>query len=196
MIESVDEPLIFWNYFIALEEDLCEISRFIEFCGSNYDTYSIELAKLLLSSSSEVDVVLKELCQVYDSGIKNKRSTIKDYRKIIMANIPEISGEKVFIRRYSLILKPWRNWKKDENPDWWMGYNDVKHKRSDNFCKANLKYVLNSIAGLLVIVFYYYKATLMYRDDVEVAEDIMRILQPKSRLLYLKDEYYPRFLIV
>ena len=72
-----------WNYFIALEQDLLKISRFIEFNKANYKTYSIELSHLLLASSSEVDVVMKALCNLLDTSKKHEkvdhyRATIKD----------------------------------------------------------------------------------------------------------------------
>ena len=43
-----------WNYYIALEQDLAKLSRYIEFAEGNFSTYSIELAHLLLAASSEV----------------------------------------------------------------------------------------------------------------------------------------------
>ena len=54
--------LIHWNYFLALESDLAQVSRYIEFDSNNYRTYSIELSHLLLASSSEVDVIAKGIC--------------------------------------------------------------------------------------------------------------------------------------
>ena len=51
-----------WNYFLAIEKDLEKLSRYIEFSNDNLDTYSIELTHILLSSSSEVDVIMKQLC--------------------------------------------------------------------------------------------------------------------------------------
>ena len=32
-----------WNYFLAMEEDLDRLSRFVEFTTNNYECYSIEL---------------------------------------------------------------------------------------------------------------------------------------------------------
>ena len=62
MVIKVKENFVHWNYFIALEQDLIKVSRFIEFSQENFNTYSIELAHLLLATSSEIDVVLKALC--------------------------------------------------------------------------------------------------------------------------------------
>ena len=50
-----------WNFFLAIEEDLDALSKFVDFSG-NDDVFSIEIARLFLSSCSEVDVILKQLC--------------------------------------------------------------------------------------------------------------------------------------
>jgi len=53
------EDDIHWAYFLALEEDLHRLSRFVEISESNFSTHSIECARLLLASCSEAEVVLK-----------------------------------------------------------------------------------------------------------------------------------------
>jgi hypothetical protein len=70
-----------WNYFLALEKDLEGLSHYIEFCKDNLNTYSIELAHLLLSSASEIDTIAKCICSILDPKAKPKN--IDQYRKII-----------------------------------------------------------------------------------------------------------------
>jgi len=70
-----------WNYFLALEKDLEGVSRYIEFCKDNLNTYSMELAHLLLSSSSEIDTIAKCICSILEPTAKPKN--IDQYRKII-----------------------------------------------------------------------------------------------------------------
>lgn len=53
-----------WNYFLALENDLENISHYIEFSKKNEEAYSIKLAHILLSASSEIDVVMKIFCDL------------------------------------------------------------------------------------------------------------------------------------
>jgi uncharacterized protein YozE (UPF0346 family) len=40
--------LLHWNYFPAVEEDLHQLSRYIEFAEDNFGTFSIELTKFSL----------------------------------------------------------------------------------------------------------------------------------------------------
>lgn len=144
MVIKISETLFHWNYFLALESDLERVSRYIEFVKSNFKTYSIELAHLLLAASSEVDVVAKALCQAIDS--KAKLENIDQYKKTIRKQLPELITEKVLVPRYGLTLQPWSLWKGEKNPGWWRSYNKVKHERSNHFDEANLKNVLNAMA--------------------------------------------------
>lgn len=37
------------------------------------------------------------------------------------------------------------------------GYNNVKHHRHTHFAEASLKYTLNAVAGLFVLLLFYYR---------------------------------------
>jgi hypothetical protein len=188
--------LLHWNYLLALEKDLENVSRFIEFNNNNEKTYSIELAHLLLASSSEVDVVAKGICQMLDS-VKRPR-TIDGYRTIIIHHLPEICVEQAFIPRYGLDFTPWERWSKNLNPLWWQSYNNVKHQRNEHFQEANLKNVLNSIGGLLIMVFYFYKLKFSQTDPTtfRLKSEVVRKLQPESNFIKLSENYYPSHLLL
>jgi hypothetical protein len=51
-----------WDYFLALEDDLAKLARYIHFSTDNLDTYSIEFARLLMASTQEIDVLFKQIC--------------------------------------------------------------------------------------------------------------------------------------
>ncbi|RLD29371.1 MAG: hypothetical protein DRI75_03520 [Bacteroidetes bacterium] len=92
MSEDYDFSMIYWNYFCALEEDLKKVSRYIEFTEDNLNTHSIELTHLLLSSCSEIDVILKEIYNILDKKLKPTK--INEYRKVIINYLPELINEK------------------------------------------------------------------------------------------------------
>lgn len=149
-----ESSLIHWNYFLALESDLAQLARYIEFSEANFKSYSIEIAHLLLAASSEVDVLAKQICHFING---KTASNIKAYREIIKPQFPEIENLVVEISRYGLTLRPWDNWKNDETPYWWTAHNNVKHHRNEHFADANLKHLLNAISGLFIFNLYYYK---------------------------------------
>ena len=182
-------PLLHWNYFLALESDMSQIARFIEFAERNFSTHSIELAHLLLAASSEVDVVAKQICALVDPN--SPAENINDYHQIITTRISEFSSEEIFIPRHGITLVPWTNWANESSPFWWKSYNHVKHKRALYFEEANLKNALNALAALLVAVFYFYKLTFQLENPNGCNEkETSRRLEPESQLFRLRDRYY------
>lgn len=180
---------IHWDYYIALEQDLENLSRYIEFEESNFSTYSIELTRLLIAIGSEVDVVAKELCCLLAS--KSKCGNINQYRKQLEIHIPDISSINVFSEKYRLNFIPWSSWKEgdDVNPSWWKSHNDVKHGRGEYYKKANLKNVLEAMSGLLIVNIYYnhYKLSKAVPYFLNSLGHSMRSLKPTHHLLRIDD---------
>jgi hypothetical protein len=176
-----------WNYFLALEKDVEELARYIEFDKENFNTFSIQLAHCLLSISSEVDVVAKELCIEIEQD--SKTSNINDYRKLITAKYPSLMEEPVFLHRYNLTFKPWLSWADGVNPEWWQAYNSVKHKRGEHFDEANLKNVLNSLSGLFLLIVYL-RETQIENLRTIFSEETLNTLRPLPTLLRLNEAYY------
>lgn len=148
---------IHWRFFIDFEEDLLRMSRYVEFCETNFSTYSTHLAALLLSAGSEVDVVAKQLCQKLDRNTKAKN--IGHYANVIGSRIPQVATFRVEIPRFGLQLQPWSSWSRPHvrRPEWWAAYNNVKHERHRYFSEANLEHTVNAAAGLLILLLYFYR---------------------------------------
>lgn len=150
--------LIHWNFFLALEEDLERLARFVDL-GGNDSTYSIEIARLLLSASAETDVVLKQIVRRIDQA--STASKLSDYFTPISGTLPKFFAFEATIPRYNLTLRPWQDWSNAAAPFWWSDHNKVKHGRHEHFERATLKNCLNSLAGL-------YSATLhLYPEEAE-----------------------------
>jgi len=166
--------LIHWNYFLALEDDLLGLSRFIEFSKKNFKTYSLELAHLLLASTSEIDVVLKMVCKPFNPNASEE----KDYRSCIPKNVSAFTKIKVLIPRFELSFQPWHSWSKNKTPAWWTAYNKVKHRRNEYYEMACLRNVLQSMAGLFVSNLF------LYKDFANNGE-----LSPWSKCFDLEEKY-------
>ncbi len=190
---QVNGSHVHWNYLIALEQDLEKLARFIEFSEPNFSTYSIELAHLLLAASSEVDVVLKAICNLKKPGTDHHN--INEYRKTIKAELVDLINEKCFIHRYGLELEPWSNWNGESNPAWWRSYNNVKHQRDEHFNEANLKNTLNAMAGLSLVILYYYREVFS-QENAHAFRDVTRKLRPETSLIEFSDGYTYDNLIV
>ncbi len=175
-----DNQILHWNYFLALESDLANISRFIEFSPPNFKTYSIELAHLFLATASEIDVVAKQLCNLV-APVK-KADNIGHYREILLSAFPDFANQSVFLPRYGLELVPWSNWLNEATPHWWSDHNQVKHHRADAFNKANLENVLLALSGLFLILLYYYR-----QQSTKISLDPVPSLFEASRSLVKRD---------
>jgi hypothetical protein len=184
-----------WTYYIALEQDMEQVARFVEFSENNYNTYSIELAHLLIAASSEVDVVSKALCSLTSPTLP--RENINDYRAALGTSLPDLHAQQVYLPRYGLTLTPWTNWASNTNPDWWRSYNRVKHHRHEHYEEANLKNALNALAGLFLIMFHYYYATISAEEGRHLPlNEVFRRLVPSASLLQLDGEYCAGYLLL
>jgi len=168
---------VHWNYFLALESDLDRISRYVEFDEENFKCFSIEIARVLMASAAEVDVVCKQLCKKIDP---EAAESINQYRYRIKRAYPDIHGFEVLLPRYGLKLKPWSKWRGNTGvPLWWTAYNKIKHHRDSEYYQGNLKNALNSVAGLFVMVLY------LYKEKAELGE-----LVPSPQLLRVTEEHF------
>lgn len=155
--QSETKSPIHWRSFLALEQDLDLLSRYVEISKENFSTYSLELSALLLSAGSEVDVVAKQLCQKLKP--KSKSRNIGHYAQQIASSIAAVPAFLVLVPKFGMTLNPWQNWrgKVRKRPAWWAAYNSVKHERHKSYHDANLGNALNALAGLLVLTLYLYR---------------------------------------
>ena len=165
-----------WNYFLAIEDDLERLSRFVEFDPKNFECFSIETSRILLASAAEVDIVCKLICRKLNP--KSSAKSINKYRDEILAAYPVIPDFKVILIKYGLELTPWINWN-DPNgvPVWWTAYNKIKHHRDTEYHRANLQNALNAVGGLFIMVLY------LYKKKAEWAE-----LFPHPKLLQVREK--------
>lgn len=182
-------PSAHWNYYLALEQDLEKLSRYIEFHEDNYCVYSIEITRLLLATAAEVDVVLKNICEFLDASAK--RYGIDDYRKLLLKHDLYMVGSGVVCRRYDLNFKPFKSWQnpKPTNPEWWLAYNKTKHRRHEHYEEANLGNLLHASAALLVTNLFY-KLHFVESNYGNVLNGIGWVIQnthPQSQLFRLSD---------
>lgn len=177
-----------WIYFLALESDVARVARFIEFQPANFATFSIELGRILLSASSEVDVVAKLVCSQLDPSAKPRN--INGYAKVILTSTPKFVTLAALIPRFGLTLRPWDTWTEKDSPLWWRAYNGVKHQRATFFHEANLQHTLNAVAALFLITIFYYANQHGYsffsRDADSRRRAIMSRLTPQSELFRLR----------
>ncbi|HZM03971.1 MAG TPA: hypothetical protein VFC44_13245 [Candidatus Saccharimonadales bacterium] len=171
-----------WQFFESVDEELHSLSRTIEFCRENFPVFSVDLSRLYLSLGSEIDVVAKLLCaRVAPSGTPKN---IDDYRAILTQRFPKFPEMRTEMPSHGLEFQPWLQWKTGTNPKWWRNYNDVKHERNKYYQEANLGNVLESSAGLLLLLVYHHQPDL-YAKNSAICPDFktMRIERQYAHIL-------------
>lgn len=162
-----------WNYFLAIEQDVDNLSRYVEFSQSNFASYSIEIARILMTSTQEIDVLMKQICNHLGNNSKDEQG----YCSFISGQFPKLPSIEVEVARYGLRFKPFCDWASNKTPIWWTANNKVKHQRHTHYNQASLENMLNSVCGLLIANLYYYEVVLSALDEI----------WPGSRLLYPHD---------
>ena len=173
-VES-SEKLEHWEYFLILESDLLSISRYVEFNKENYHCHSMELARILMQSCAEIDVVLKQICKRIDE--KSDIGGINDYCRVVAGDY-NVCDFRVLMRRFGLAFTPWSGWQCGKPPVWWSACNKVKHERHVNFQEAHLQNALNAVSALFVCLLF------MYKNEAENAK-----LYPSPILLDVDDDH-------
>ena len=157
-----------WEYFLSIEADLAQCTRYVQFCPENYRTFSVEFARVIVAASAEFDAVAKGLCGAIDGNAQPE--SITEYQSIIVGKYPRFPEYKIHIPRFKLEFQPWIEWTQSNSPDWWSkGYNKIKHHRDQHFASANLHNAILATAGLLAGIVYLYDATLGAFPQVDLA---------------------------
>ena len=158
---------IHWDYFILLEEDVNRILYYLEPTEENFNAFGPELVKAYLSICSEIDVAFKDLdllvrsCE--DAGWKEVKNIAGSRDMVYGRFSDQFRNSLVAIHGSEVVVSPWSSWwtddgaQSDENPQWWISYNSVKHHRLECYMEANLGNVLHALSGLFVLLSCLYR---------------------------------------
>ena len=161
----------FWRYYSLIEQDFVNTESFLEpdlgdnylysveqnstFVVGNSLSYSLNYLKLLNVICAEFDSVCRSIAkEILNRCAKN----MSDFAKSILEIWPDIPTQRVVY--YGKKLIPFAGWTANDkctSPEWWHAYTNCKHGRVNNFIKANLKNVVNSLAALYMLEYYYIK---------------------------------------
>lgn len=139
-----------WNYYLSLESDLANTSRYIEpLCQEN--VHSFEFAKLLILACTEIESVFKAIC----SNIEESQTAgnIGQYKEAILGKYPKITEVVVSVARIGRSIKPFEEWS-GGRLSWWDAYQNVKHSRENSFELASYINATYAIAALYISIFY------------------------------------------
>ena len=153
---------LYWPIYKNLELEVIELSNKIHFDDSQIGVYSVKITELLIRCSVEIDAISKDLF-FRNGGIE---PTIGDlYFDTDCLNLLEnkwlLSKKEVLVSSSNFyftdaenrILTPLRkaNLRGTSSADWKKAYQAVKHNRSVNLSKGNIKNLLRAMAALFLL---------------------------------------------
>lgn len=143
-----------WYYYLSIEHDLNETSRYLEPNGQE-EVYSFEFYKIIMLCCSEIETTFKQLCKTIDPS--SNCGNIGMYKSTILSKFPKIGEAMVFVPRWNgKNLYPFKDWSTGKL-EWWDGYTSLKHSRFESIKEASYKNAVNSLAALYILLQYLYK---------------------------------------
>lgn len=147
--------------FLLIQSDLQRIFEFIEPADTNLPAYSYRTHELLMRTCIEIEANFKAILKenMFNPTDKNgdpipeKRWNIHDYRRVNKTH--HLSTYRVHIPIWEgkgAVCEPFKQWSTAVDLPWYQAYNKSKHDRRAEFKEANFENLLNSVAGLLVLL--------------------------------------------
>ncbi|MDZ5713348.1 hypothetical protein [Jeotgalibacillus haloalkalitolerans] len=147
-----------WQYYLSIEKMLVKTNQYVTHSDKNKNTYSDELASILLLACSEIDSLLKQLCKNYGVQSKGKYFSMEDYAKVIEKNMSNELGLATGINTINdddILIFPFEEINSSKpyaNLSWWEDYQAIKHDRITNVFKGNLENAVSSVAAQHIIL--------------------------------------------
>ena len=159
----------FWRYYQSLENDFEHTTRYVSLNEKNFNTFSIEYARLLQAICSEIEIVLKQICEIDDEKYYN----IGDLAKKILGIDEKFLEHTIYLQKYSHDhIKPFKDDTNEHGvPFWWLAYDKIKHNRKLEMEESNLKCVLYALAGLYFCEDYLLAKIAKEMNDVDIMDE-------------------------
>jgi len=159
--DYADSPEHYTRAFLLIQSDLLKIFEFVEPSDCNLDTYSFRIHELLTRTCIEIEANFKAILKenIYNptdkkgTPISENRWNMQHYKKVNHTH--HLSSYKVYVPIWDgerSVFEPFKQWATCSELFWYQAYNKSKHDRKQEFKKANFENLLNSVAGLLVLL--------------------------------------------
>jgi len=150
--DFAQDPQHYVRAFLVIQKDLINLLEFVEPCDQNSQTYSFRTHELLMRTCIEIEAnftaILKE--NIFS---KSGNLNMSDYKLINKTH--RLSSYKVVLpiwKGSKRIRRPFEAWENEGPLLWYQGYNKSKHSRFENFDKATLDNLIDSVSGLVVLL--------------------------------------------
>ncbi|WP_255897577.1 hypothetical protein, partial [Rufibacter sediminis] len=161
---------LYWPVYKSIEHEIAELSSKIHFDDEQLSVYSVKISELLIRCAVEIESISKDLYFKNGGQKANDKDLFFDTdcleflehrwllsKKKVIVSAPDF----YFINDENRILTPLKkaNKRGSSGADWAKAYQAVKHNRSQDLKRGNIKNLLRATAALFLLNLY-------YRDDV------------------------------
>lgn len=135
-----------WYYYLSLEEDIINTSRYVHFSDKNLKVFSYEYMKIISLVSVEIESITKKFT---NSGYLIDKIESLDY---IIHDI-ELS-----VKRSHIKIKPFEKGQEGSNDSylWKIANNQLKHHKEISLNCATLENALRAMGALFLLLIYSY----------------------------------------
>ncbi len=160
-VDYANDRHSFVHSFYLIEKDLKELFDFISPNNTNSNTFSHRIYELFFRSCTEFENNARSILS--SNGYVSTGSNMNISNDFFKINQPlKLNEYEIKVNMWEhvpLILTPFSPWNSQTYVPltWYANYNAVKHNRTTNFQLANLVNLMNSVAGLLIVLFAQYE---------------------------------------
>ena len=154
-------PHHYTRAFLLLQKDIINLFEYIEPADINLPIFSYRIHELLMRTCIEIEANFKAILReniytpITKKGLPRTEElwNIRDYKKINTSHhLDNYFVEFPFWRGKQYRYQPFFDWQKSDSLSWYKAYNECKHDRNEKFELANFENLLNSFAGLFVLL--------------------------------------------
>jgi hypothetical protein len=147
-----------WEYFIALDEDLWTLRRYIAFEEANLGTYSIECHRIIQMAALETEAVLYQICKLQNGSCESSPGRTKSFVKLLehlrsFLNERELELGEIMVEYIGASpVQPFSFEPQSKELSWWGAYTSLKHRRHESLQKATLSHALQATGALVTAI--------------------------------------------
>ena len=162
---------LYWPVYKNLEKEVLDLSNHVHFDDNQLSIYSVKISELLIRCCVEIEAISKEL-YFREGGLQpeNEKDLYFDTDCIkLLEDKWSLSKKKLIISAPNFyfqnednrVLTPLHKASKRgaSSSDWQKAYQGIKHNRTSNLSKGNIKNLLRALGSLFILNVY-------FKDDV------------------------------
>jgi hypothetical protein len=156
--EYAQSPAHYVRAYAMIQADLQKLFEYVEPSEESLPTFSYRIHELLMRTCIELEANFKAILSenIYTPTLDRYGNSIYNmtiYKKVDQTH--HLSSYKVCLPIWDgspKIISPFQEWGSGQSLSWYRAYNSSKHDRHRAFKEANMKNLIEAVAGLLVLL--------------------------------------------